>query len=142
MSRFLRLLCIGATAFHRNHSTAISNRQVCHIDVINSHFFLFCYIAENRIKSCRKSSNFPFPKPVIFFPQQVNSKLPALPQIKSPCALSLFIIHNVRYQTEVSLNQDVSGIQIALLGEGQTVTFFLLCQRLRERTGADLQRIT
>jgi len=48
----------------------------------------------------------------------------------------------VRYQAEVSLNQDVSGIQIALLGEGQIVTFFLLCQRLRERTGADLQRIT
>lgn len=49
--------------------------------------------------------------------------------------LGVVFLHNMGHQPEISFNQDISRIQISLLGESQVIAFLLRGQRLGKGAG-------
>jgi hypothetical protein len=48
------------------------------------------------------------------------------------------VVHNMRYQAQVSFNENVSGFQIPLTASFQIVLLFLRRQGFREASGGEL----
>ena len=65
--------------------------------------------------------------------------MPFVRHRKLPWALSL--IHDVRHQAQIAFNEDVSGVQISLVGKLYVIALLLPGQRLGEGAGGQLQRV-
>lgn len=51
------------------------------------------------------------------------------------------LVHNMRYQAQVALDEDIAGLQIAFRGQFQIARFLLRRQRPREAARGQLQGI-
>ena len=88
--------------------------------------------------SCHFVTNIPFHKTRLLAPKLLNFKLPSI--VQKIFARASILLHNMRHQAQVTLDKNISGIQVTPGCQFQIVSFFLGCQWLGKAPGGQLQR--